>query len=146
MSNNPVNYDNEFTAKSTGTVLELAKTRLRVVSGELQRLNKSGGVMLRLPLHQIEAVEFRSFFDPVCIVFMAMGVGLGAIGYYVSESNILTSLLYVAGVLLFGFGLLGSVSPYFVIRSRGETIYIQFSDLGDEGQGFVSSLRHMIGA
>lgn len=126
--------------------LELFKTGLRVVDGELQRLNKLGGIVMRLPLRQIDMVEFQSRLDPFCLVFITVGIGLGAIGHYVSENNVLTALLYAAGIILVGFGLLGSITRLIQIRSSGCTTTIQCSDMVDEGEGFVCSLQALIGS
>lgn len=126
--------------------LELFKTGLRVVDGELQQLNKEGGIVMRLPLRQIETVEFQSRLDPFCLVFIAVGIGLGAVGHYVSENNVLTALLYAAGIILVGFGLLGSVTRLIQIRSGAGGITIQCNDMVDEGEGFVCSLQGLIGS
>jgi hypothetical protein len=125
--------------------LELFKTGLRVQHGELLRLNKNGGIAMRLPLAAIESVEFLTRFDPFCLVFIVVGLGLGAVGYRVSESNLLTSFLYAGGIMLVGFGSLGMVMRVIEIRSPSGTIRIQCSDLIDEGEGFVCSLQQLIG-
>lgn len=127
-------------------LLELIKTGLRVVDGELQRVNSQGGIVMRLSLRQIEAVEFCSRFDPFCLVFVAVGIGLGAVGYFVSENNLLTALLYAAGIMLVGFGLLGSVTRLIVVHCPGGITTIQCNDMVDEGEGFVCSLQALIGA
>jgi hypothetical protein len=54
------------------------------------------------------------------LVFLAMGLGLAAIAYFVSKNNVLTTLLYAAAVLLVG------------------------ADQADEGEGFVNSLRVLL--
>lgn len=125
--------------------LELFKTGLRVQQGELVRLNKNGGIAMRLPLASIDSVEYLTRFDPFCVVFIAVGLGLGAIGHFVSESNLLTSLLYAGGIMLVGFGSLGMVMRVIQVRSATGTIHIQCSDLTDEGEGFVCSLQSLIG-
>ncbi len=125
--------------------LELFKTGLRVQQGELLRLNKNGGIAMRLPLAAIESVEFLTRFDPFCLVFIVVGLGLGAIGYRVSESNLLTSFLYAGGIMLVGFGSLGMVMRVIQVRSPSGIIRIQCHDLIDEGEGFVCSLQQLIG-
>src|SRR3989442_179919 len=88
--------------------LTLPKTGLRITNRELQRTGKNGAVSMRLPLDAIEAVEFRTGFDPACLFIALIGCGLGAIGYYVSENNVMTCLLYAAGVVLLGISLLAA--------------------------------------
>lgn len=126
--------------------LELFKTGLRVVDGELQRLNKHGGIVMRLPLRKIESVEFHSRLDPFCLVFIAVGIGLGAVGHYVSENNVLTALLYAAGIILIGFGLLGGITRLIEIRSTAGCTTVQCNDMADEAEGFVCSLQPLIGS
>jgi hypothetical protein len=125
--------------------LELFKTGLRVQHGELLRLNKNGGIAMRLPLATIESVEYLSRFDPFCTIFIGLGLSLGAVGYLVSENNLLTSLLYAGGIMLVGFGSLGMVMRVIRVRSSSGTIRIQCIDLIDEGEGFVCSLQSLIG-
>jgi hypothetical protein len=124
-----------------GDTLVLPKTGLRIGNGELQRRAKDGAVTMRLPLEALEEVEFRTGFDPACLFIALVGFGLGAIGYFVSENNILTCLLYAAGVVLLGISLLAARYTRIVIKARGEVIRIQCIDLVDEGEGFVLSLR-----
>ena len=126
------------------SVLELSKTRLRVRDGELQRRNAQGGVALRLPLADIEAIEWRYVFDPMCLVFMAMGSGVGAIGRFLVENNTFSGVLYVASVLMIGFGAIGLMGTYIVVQSGGKSFKIQCSDMNDEGEGFVASVEHML--
>jgi hypothetical protein len=77
-------------------------------------------------------------------VFLAAGLGLGAIGYLVSENNILTTLLYVAAALLAVVALLACRSQRIIIRSTVGVIDIQCVDQSDEGEGFVNSLRVLL--
>lgn len=141
----PRRADEDSDAGMSDPVLELFKTGLRVQDGELQRVNAQGGITMRLPLGTIESVEFRTGFDPFCLVFITVGSGLGAVGYMVSENNLLTSLLYAAGILLVGFGLLGCVVRWVRVCAPAGTIHIQCNDLIDEGEGFVCSLQALIG-
>ena len=66
-------------------VLALVKTRLRVRDGELQRLNSEGGVLLRVPLAELESFEIRTVVDPLAIVFIGVGAALGALTYFLWE-------------------------------------------------------------
>jgi hypothetical protein len=125
--------------------LELLKTKLRILGDELQRLNQDRGVLLRLPLASIESIDFARHFDPFSLVFVAVGAGLAAIGYLVSESNVLTCILYVAGAVLAGFGLLGTMSDRIHIRTRDGTTVVVCSDMRDECECFVTSVRHLLG-
>ncbi|MBM4072396.1 MAG: hypothetical protein FJ271_26230 [Planctomycetes bacterium] len=141
-------YADRPASARTGTEdadLELFKTGLRVQNGELLRVNKNGGIAMRLPLSSIESVEFLSQFDPFCLVFICVGLGLGAVGYLVSESNLLTSFLYAGSIMLVGFGSLGMVMRVIRVQSPTGIIRIQCNDLIDEGEGFVCSLQQLIG-
>lgn len=126
--------------------LELIKTRLLVVGRELQRLNTDGGVLLRLPIDDIQRVEFKKFLEWPVLVFFGVGAALAAIGYYVSENNILSSILYVVTAFIVGFGLIGMFGRYIVVHSSSGVNTINCSDLDDEGEGFVTSLRRMMGS
>ncbi|OWK36376.1 hypothetical protein [Fimbriiglobus ruber] len=127
------------------SVLELTKTRLAVEDGELVRRNDAGGVTMRIPLDDIEAIEFRRPFNPFCGVFVALAGGFAAVGYYVSEYNLLTVFLYISAMLLGLFGLLSAREDTVVVMSRGEPIRISCPDPADEASGFVASLRGLIG-
>lgn len=136
-----MSYTPDSSASSDGVTLELEKTHLQLHNGELQRLNRKGSVTLRLPLTEVDSVDFRRYFDPIGFVFSAMGLGLGAIGMFVSESNILTCLLYIAAVLVIGFGVIGSASYHVIINTTDGETRVQCNDLPDEGWGFVTSVR-----
>jgi hypothetical protein len=139
-------YDDEDSnpPDSSEHSLHLVKTRLCLNGGELQRLNNNGGAILRLPLAIVRSIEVRKKFDPICLVFMAMGAGAAAIGALVSENSTLTVLLYVAGVLLVGFGLLGAMALQIIIRTDDEVATVQCTDMNDEAECFVTSVRHML--
>jgi hypothetical protein len=125
--------------------LHLLKTKLRVNGEELQRLNKDGGPVLRLPLHAIRSIEVRKKFDAICLVFIGMGVAAAAIGALISENNVLTIILYVVGVLFVGFGLLGAMALQITIRTDDDEVTtVQCSDMSDEAECFVTSVRHIV--
>jgi len=126
-------------------ILELAKTRLRVIGKELQRANESGGIMLRLPLDQIQTAEFRQQFNVWSLLLLVPAAGLVAIGYFVSDSTGLSILLYLGALVFTFFATLVSTCLYIVIGSASGTTSIQCSDQSDECDGFVTSLRPMIG-
>lgn len=145
MSNDYAGRSESAKAGTDDADLELLKTGLRVQQGELLRLNKNGGIAMRLPLAAIESVEFLTRFDPFCLVFIGVGLGLGAVGYRISESNLLTSFLYAGGIMLVGFGSLGMVMRVIEVQSPTGVVRIQCNDLIDEGEGFVCSLQQLIG-
>ncbi len=124
--------------------LTLPKTGLRITNGGLQRTSKHGAVTMRLPLEAIKSAAFHTGFDPACLEITLVGCGLGAIGYFVSENNVLTCLLYAAGVVLLGISLLAARYTRIVVKARGEVIRIPCIDLIDEGEGFILSLRQKI--
>lgn len=136
----------ESEPESTGdAVLDLSKTRLRVVGNELQRLNASDGIVMRLPLEEIEHVEFRQRVDPFGVVCGLLAFGVGAIAYFISEYNILTTLLYLAALALGCMALLSVLGQRFVIEAKTGVVDIPCVDPADEGAGFVTSLKRLIG-
>lgn len=139
-----MSYTPDSSTASDGVTLELEKTHLQINNGELQRINKNGKVALRLPLTEVESVDFRRYFDPIGFVFSGIGLGLGAIGMFVSENNILTCLLYIAAVLVIGFAVIGSVAFHIIINTTDGETRVQCNDLPDEGWGFVTSMRYCL--
>lgn len=125
--------------------LELEKTRLRVEEGELVRRNESGGIVTRVPLDDIESVRYARDLSLFAVVTWAFSAGLAAIGYFVSENNIVSVALYVLASLGAAFGLIGLMNDVLLVKTRGEDIRIACADPGDEVAGFALSLKTMTG-
>jgi hypothetical protein len=114
---------------------------LRVLEGVLEWRNEQGGVLLRLPLEAVESVVLRYRFEPGSIVILGLAAGLAWVGWAVSESNWLTTLLYVAAILLGAIGLFGVIDHIVVIRSWNQTLRISCKDAAEEAAGFVMGLQ-----
>ena len=125
-------------------LVELAKTQLRVRDDELQRVNANGGLLLRIPLADVESIELRATFDPLCFIFFGMGAGLAAVAFFIPEYVIATILLYVGAVGLAALACFGVIARYFVIRTRDGETTVYCSDSPDEGECFVLSVRQML--
>ena len=133
-------------SKSTPARLELPKTGLAVVGGELIRRTESGGINLRIPLDDLEAIEFTRPFSPSCLIPIALGLGLAAIGFFVSEYNVATIVLYVLALCLIAFGLFGTRSDTIILTARNQAaIRLSCDDAADVGAGFVLSVKASIG-
>jgi len=141
---NQAKYDDDQDQDSDLPYLELSRTNLVVVDGELQRLNKHGGLVLRLPLSTVEAVEMRNYFDPFSLIFLGLGAGLAWIGYAVSENNILTIVLYVAALLLAGLAVFGCIGQHIIVQATTGVLKIHVADSAEEGAGFVASLNQIL--
>jgi hypothetical protein len=124
--------------------LSLPKTGLQVQGNDLVKLGAREAVTMRLPLSEIEAVKFTLTFEPISLIFLGMGLGLGLIGHFASPYDWLSTVLYIATVLLVGFGIMGWMCYRIQIISQGETIGVACNDLPEEGRGFVSSLRLLL--
>jgi len=124
--------------------LELAETKLRVVDGELQRLNEKGGVAMRIALPSINRIEFQTRFDKGFFLFFGGAVGLALIGAFVSQSNVMTCILYAFSLLVILFGIGGCRDRVIVIVTDDELLDVINRDSKDMLDGFVSSLRKMI--
>lgn len=125
--------------------LELEQTRLRVEEGELIRRNKTGGIVTRVPLDDIEGVRYARDLSLFAVVTWLFSAGLAAIGYFVSENNVVSVALYVLSSLGAAFGLIGLLNDVLLVKTRGENIRIGCLDPGDEVAGFAASLKTMIG-
>jgi len=125
--------------------LELQRTRLRVEEGELVRRNEGGGIVTRVPLDDIEAVRYARDLSLFALVTWAFSAGLAAIGYFVSENNVVSVALYVLAILGAAFGMIGLLNDVLLVKTRGETIRIACLDPGDEVEGFAMSLKAMTG-
>ena len=125
--------------------LELRKTYLRVEEGELVRRNEAGGVVMRVPLDDLESVAYVREFNPFSFAILLVAGGIAAIGYFVSQYNVVTVLLYVLAMLLGVFGLFGLRGDVVLVRTRGEAVRIASPDQADEVAGFVASLKQLCG-
>jgi hypothetical protein len=125
--------------------LELRQTRLRVEEGELVRRNETGGIIMRVPLDDIETVQFVRKLNALAFAALGVAAGMVAIGYFVSEYNVVTVLLYVAAMFLAVFSLIGVREDVFVVRSRGEDIRVSCPDPSDAVAGFAASLKPLVG-
>jgi hypothetical protein len=137
--------DAPATPQTADAELELCKTRLRVVGGDLIRLNEKGGIAMRLPLDEIEDVASVYRIEPLGPIFLLLALGIGAVAYYVSQYNILTTLLYIVALGLMALSIPGFLNRVIAVRARTGTTAIGFSDSWDEASGFVTSLRRLIG-
>lgn len=125
-------------------LLQLPKTRLVVVGSELQRISSVGTVVLRIPLDEIQSIEFQMLLQPVGFLGCGVGVAFGIIAHYVSENNLVTVFLHVAAVLMFAFGTSGLYGRYIHVRTAAGVNTISCLDLTDEIEGFATSLRRMM--
>ena len=96
---------------------------------------------------EIESLAFRTTFEPMSLVFIGTGIGLGLVGYLAASTvEWLSWVLYISGVLIIGFGIIGWVGYRIFIHSHGEAIGIACNDLPEEGRGFVISVRLLLRA
>ncbi|HMP01244.1 MAG TPA: hypothetical protein PKD86_17215 [Gemmatales bacterium] len=124
--------------------LELMKTRLRLEESELVQLNANGNPVMRLPLAKVKRLEFRRVLEPIGLAFLTVGLVLWCIGFFVSENNIVSTLLYVGAVLVAAFGLLGILSDRIFIQTDSTHLLLECPDPSSEGQGFVLSANHIL--
>src|SRR5262245_60912161 len=137
----------EETPASTDPVdLELAKTKLRVSGRQLLRLNSNDRAVLRIGLDDVKSVDLIRRFDPVSLLFIAVGVGLAVIGAYVSQSSLVTVVLYVAALPVTAMGFFGMQWPavIIVIRTKADDVRVQTNDPWDEAECFVASVRNVM--
>ncbi|MDB5313061.1 MAG: hypothetical protein JWO38_7263 [Gemmataceae bacterium] len=125
--------------------LDLRQTRLRVEEGELVRRNESGGVVMRVPFDDVESVAYVRELNTFAVATILVAGGLVAIGYYVSEYNVVRVLLYVGAMLIGVFGLFALRGDVIEVRTRGESLRIPSPDPTDEVIGFVMSLKQLCG-
>ena len=126
-------------------VLVLPKTRMAVEGGELIRREEAGGVMMRFPLDDVDAVRFVRPFNPYCLLPIGLAGGLVALGVWASEYNVLSVLLYVGAMFLAAFGMFGLRNDTLVLTVRGEEIRIDSPDTAEDVRGFAASLGSLIG-
>lgn len=124
--------------------LALTRTKLSVVDGEMQRLNWDNRMLLRLPLSEMERIQLRRTFDWRVFPFAATGIAIGLVGYFVSENNVLSVILYVIGILLIGIGGLGSYGVAIDVTTRDGVTAIPCFDSLDRCECFVTSVRQMM--
>lgn len=125
--------------------LELKGLQLRVEADELIRRNTRGNVVLRLPLGEIEELAVRRSADPTALAILIIGLGLAVLGCFVSESVILTTILYIVAGLAIVIAMFGCVRTGIDLRVAGQTVTLYSTvsgvDSPDEIAGFVLSLR-----
>jgi hypothetical protein len=122
----------------------LSKTRVCVYPGELQRKNEDGTLLLRLPLASIQSAVFRRPFNPSCLLLVGAAALFAAIGWFVSEYNWLSCLLYVAAVVVTVVAVIGSRSDRLVLRTDGGEVSFDCAELANEVTCFVTSLQEVL--
>jgi hypothetical protein len=125
--------------------LELPKTRLAVVDGELVRRSGNGEVVTRIPLDDLESAIFRKQFNAMSFIPLAVCLGLAALAYFVSEYNVVDVVLYTAAILIGGFAAFGFFQDVIIVRSGGATLRFECPDSTDEVEGFALSLNRLLG-
>jgi len=126
--------------------LELPKTGLAVLDGELVRRSDKGGMLLRIPLDDIDAVEFSRPFNFTCLVPFGLAAGFVALGVLVSEYNVVTVILYVLALCLAAFALFGLRNDVVILFARNQPpVHLSCDDSSDVVSGFVLSLKALIG-
>lgn len=124
--------------------LSLVKTRLRIHDDELQRINRDGGYLLRVPLDDISAIQMRTSFDPICLIFFAAAVAVAAIAYSFPDYAVIGIFLYLAAVALIALGCFGLLARRFQITMVDGETYVPCDDTPDEGECFVISVRRLL--
>lgn len=76
---------------------------------------------------------------------MTLAAGLAALGYWVSEYNVVSVLLYVAALFLAAFGITMVRNDTLALTVRGKQVRIDCPDSADEVRGFATSLGRLIG-
>lgn len=125
------------------TLFALQKTHLSVTAAEFRRGNEDGTFLTRIPLSEIDRVEFRRPFNPFCLIFLAAAAGVTAIGYFLAEANWLRVTLYVVGLLLGLFGLAGVRADSIQLDRRGERKRFDCLEGTDEVAAFAESLKEL---
>lgn len=124
--------------------LELAKTRLRIEDGNLVQLNANGNPIMHLPLAEVRSLRFRKVVEPMGLAILTLALLIFCVGHFVCEHNLLKSLLYLAAVLIAGFGLLGLLSDRIHVRTQDGEVWLHCVDDADAGEAFVLSAHRLL--
>lgn len=125
--------------------LELRGAGLRVENGEFVHLNSTGGAIFRIPLDDIESVDYERTFNLAAVYMLLFSIGIAILGYQFSDYQMLSATIYF---IAFTLGLISFIMLRvfrIVIRSRGERFSIIAPDVTDEIIGFVLSVKSMCG-
>ena len=125
--------------------LELPGNGLQVIADHLVGWSSDETALFRIPLAAIESVSLRRRLEWAGMRVIIFALGMGAIGAFVSESSILTAILYVVALGLLLIGCVGAIRKTLLIRVTGKLIGVPLSMEGDEhAVGFVLSLQEAI--
>lgn len=125
--------------------LELRGAGLRVENGEFVHLNSTGGAIFRIPLDDIESIDYERTFNLAAVYMLLFSIGIAILGYQLSEYQLLAAAFYF---IAFTLGLISFIMLRvfrIVIRCRGERFGIIAPDVTDEIIGFVLSVKSMCG-
>jgi hypothetical protein len=126
-------------------ILELRGAGLRVENGEFVHVNSTGGAIFRIPLDDIESVDYERTFNLAAVYMLLFAIGIAVLGYQFSEYQLLSVTFYF---IAFTLGLISFIMLRvyrIVIRSRGERFGIIAPEVTDEIIGFVLSIKPMCG-
>lgn len=121
-------------------IIVLAKTRLMLYPDELRRTNVDGSKVLRLPLSAVKSIELRKVFEPLSFVLLLLGLGIVAIGFYVSSYNWLSCILYVVAAVPLLMGVFGCVGDRIVLITEHGPVVIECPDARGDADCFATSL------
>ncbi len=125
--------------------IELPRTGIRIEGDVLVKSTRTGEVVGRHSLEDIRHVEARSEWDPPGVVLIFVGLAAAAASMVLIESAVVRWIAFGACMLVGAFGLVACKKTLVLIRSRHGEVRHQNLDTNEDCQGFVVTLRSMIG-
>jgi len=125
--------------------LELPGSGLQVIADNLVCWSSDETALFRIPLAAIENVSLRRRIQWAGVRVIIFALGMGAIGAFVSESSILTAILYVVALGLLLIGGVGSIRKTLLIRVTGKLIGVPLGiESAEHAIGFIVSLQEAV--
>lgn len=131
----------ETESPKRNTELELVKTRLCIVDGVLIRYTTNDTSSLRIPLSNLVSIEVYSRPSKFAATMLLVAIGVGCLGYYVSQYNVLTVLLYLMALTGVGLSLIGLFEDRMLVKTRTGSFPVDIQDSLEETKGFVATLQ-----
>ncbi len=128
---------------AVGTI-ELARSGLMIEDGVLVKRARDGRTVGRHGLEDIEDARLVAAWDGMGIAFLMAGAALAASPRLVALSGAVAWVIFILGIALAFFGLIGARKTLLVVGSVHGEIRYGILDNVEDASGFVATLRALI--
>ena len=114
-----------MTDQTEERTIVLARSGLSLTDDYLSKKDKDGNVIAELTLQDIYSAKLEKRVDPTFMVWLMIGGGLGAAGYFLIENTILSTVFYEAPAFVVGKKLSNTRQSRLTNRRRGKATSVK---------------------